>query len=101
MALGLTVIGGLYTTARLTRDARLTAARSGPRPRGDGGDPPQPRVDPPLSAAFAKDPADERFIAQLNAALAPLETPAPRPARAVPTLHIVGAPRSAPPCCTR
>jgi len=71
-------------------------------PAATGGDPPQPRVDPPLSAAFAKDPADERFIAQLNAALAPLEDAGYRdlPER-LPTLHIVGAPRSAPPCCTR
>lgn len=53
------------------------------------------RVDPPLSAAFAKDPADEALVAQLNATLAPLEDEGYRDLPETrPTLHIVGAPRS-------
>jgi hypothetical protein len=59
------------------------------------GGPFRPRVDPPLSPAFAKDPADERFVEDLNAALAPMEDAGYRDLPETrPTLHIVGAPRS-------
>lgn len=66
-----------------------------PAPGGAGAPAAPPRVDPPLAAAFAKDPADERFLAQVNAALEPGERAAYRdlPER-FPTLHVVGAPRS-------
>ncbi len=53
------------------------------------------RSDPDLSAAFAKDPAGEDFLEHLNRVLLPhaedeyLDLP-----EDVPTLHIVGAPRS-------
>jgi hypothetical protein len=63
-------------------------------PAAAGGDF-RPRVDPPLSPAFSKDPADERFIEELNAALAPMEDAGYGDLPEIrPTLHIVGAPRS-------
>lgn len=55
----------------------------------------RPRHDPPLTARFAKDASDERFLEELNATVAPAERAAYRdvPER-LPTLHIIGAPRS-------
>ena len=55
----------------------------------------RPRLDPPLTEAFAKDPVEEEFLDRFNAALAPLEDSSYRdlPER-LPTLHIVGSPRS-------
>lgn len=62
---------------------------------GDGGRPFQVRADPPLAAAFAKDPRDERFLKTLNATLAPAEEAAYRDLdERFPTLHVIGAPRS-------
>lgn len=54
-----------------------------------------PRIDPPLAPGFAKDPDDERFLARLNATLAPVEAEQyAELAETQATLHIVGAPRS-------
>lgn len=55
----------------------------------------QRRNDPQLSAAFAKDPAEEDFLEQLNLRLSPHEEADQRElAEELPTLHVVGAPRS-------
>ena len=55
----------------------------------------QRRNDPELSAAFAKDPADEDFLEGLNLQLAPREEAGYRDLpEELPTLHVVGAPRS-------
>ncbi len=54
-----------------------------------------PRQDPPFSAAFAKDRADEELLETLNAALAPVEEAEYRELDEVyPTLHVIGVPRS-------
>lgn len=53
------------------------------------------RVDPPLAAAFAKDPDEERFLEEFNATLAPAEEAAYRDLdERLPTVHVIGAPRS-------
>ncbi len=53
------------------------------------------RTDPPLAAAFAKDPHEERFLEEFNATLAPAEEAAYRDIdEHLPTLHVIGAPRS-------
>jgi hypothetical protein len=55
----------------------------------------RPRIDPPLSGSFAKDPREEAFLDELNAAVAPMEDAGYRDLEErFPTLHIVGAPRS-------
>ena len=53
------------------------------------------RRDPELAEGFRKDPAEESFLEGLNAALGPFEEEGCRdlPER-LPTLHVVGAPRS-------
>lgn len=54
-----------------------------------------PRTDPDFSEAFAKRPADEALLAELNAALAPVEEAAYLDLpETYPTLHVVGVPRS-------
>lgn len=51
--------------------------------------------EPPLAGTFRKNPADEAFIGELNEALADFEDRSYRPLdEALPTLHVIGAPRS-------
>lgn len=53
------------------------------------------RGEPELAAGFRKDPGDEAFLGQLNAALAELEDEALLDLpEELPTLHVIGAPRS-------
>ena len=53
------------------------------------------RTDARLSDAYRKDPRQEAFLEQLNAALAPGERASYRELEErFPTLHVVGAPRS-------
>lgn len=55
----------------------------------------QRRIDPELSEQYAKDPVEEEFLERLNAALAPFEAAEERDLpEALPTLHVIGAPRS-------
>jgi hypothetical protein len=54
-----------------------------------------PRQDPDFEGPYAKDPADEDLLRQLNAALAPVEESAYLDVdEEHPTLHVVGVPRS-------
>lgn len=53
------------------------------------------RADPPLAAAFAKDPAEEGVLERMNAALAPLERELERDlGEGHPLLIVIGTPRS-------
>ena len=55
-----------------------------------------PRTDPKLAAAFAKDAADEAFLDRLNDLLAPAEEASYQHnlIETLPTIHVIGAPRT-------